>query len=405
MKQRNTTHENMGNKNVTAMVDLMLAYMLANPKDNLVSYELGHTLYWLERHEDALSAWTYTLKINPKEASAFINAGISLELLGRYELAIKHYEKAAKIFPDHRYPILAKALLYRNLYRFKDALALFKKANSLSLMMSGEAPPLEAMEGRIYNCVGELKKSDTMFNLALNKYPKNHYIYEEMIISYWQRANYEKYHAALKSLSVKYPKDRLTIYHNMAKKMNYGDYKAALLDAKLLDNFSGNLAPLIKLKADLQLAMGFLGEASKTIKRLSKKNSIDPGVLRLQASLAVKQERWADAVKYLILQIKLTPRDAVALTELAKVYAIAKDPKVKNVKRCRDLLKHIKELQDNLYYYGKLKNVKAEILLRQSYIYEALNQSKDAKAALEEFLSIRKWDTKQAVRLKAIKEK
>ena len=61
---------------------------------------------------------------------------------------------------------------------------------------------------------------------------------------------------------------------------------------------------------------------------------------------------------------------------------------------CRDLL-----------LYGKLKNVKAEILLRQSYIYEALNQSKDAKAALEEFLSIRKWDTKQAVRLKAIKEK
>jgi len=80
----------------------LFEHTLAVTSDNVsIHYNLGTTLYSLERYEEAIPHFEEALRLSPAHVGAHTNLAGALDRLGRPAKAISHYHAAVRIAPDH----------------------------------------------------------------------------------------------------------------------------------------------------------------------------------------------------------------------------------------------------------------------------------------------------------------
>ncbi|MBE9042565.1 tetratricopeptide repeat protein [Oscillatoriales cyanobacterium LEGE 11467] len=67
----------------------------------LAWYNLGVALHYLERNEEALTAYNRAIELKPNDADIWNNLGLVLEGLGRLEDAMEAYQRAVSLDPTH----------------------------------------------------------------------------------------------------------------------------------------------------------------------------------------------------------------------------------------------------------------------------------------------------------------
>ncbi len=74
-------------------------YVEKYPDDANGWFQLGYNCLRLRRHEDSIAAFTNCLKINPNEASAYVNIATCYNAMKKYPQSIDNYLKAFKLNP------------------------------------------------------------------------------------------------------------------------------------------------------------------------------------------------------------------------------------------------------------------------------------------------------------------
>ena len=86
----------------------------------------------LERHEEALSAFTHSTILDPDDSYAWSMKGWAHAALDQNENALKAYDRAIEIDPDEEFPWVEKAEQLMALGRHRDAFEAAKRASEIN---------------------------------------------------------------------------------------------------------------------------------------------------------------------------------------------------------------------------------------------------------------------------------
>ncbi len=101
-----------------------------NKNDPDVLYNLGTALYSVGRNEEAIKCYNQILALDPKNDSAWISKGDLLEYMGKHNEAIECYSKVHKeIELDNKFAIVwnKKGIAYFGLGQYGDAAGCFSR--------------------------------------------------------------------------------------------------------------------------------------------------------------------------------------------------------------------------------------------------------------------------------------
>lgn len=83
------------------------------PKSYRAYYNLGITLFYMQKYEEALINFNKALKIKPNYKFCHYNIGLTYQDMNKYKKALKAYTRALKIDPDFAYAKRAKNSIER----------------------------------------------------------------------------------------------------------------------------------------------------------------------------------------------------------------------------------------------------------------------------------------------------
>ncbi len=92
----------------------------------------GVALGNLVRHDEALEAFSKSTELNPEDAAAWLNKGLALENLERHEEARGAFSKSTKLNPKNASAWFYKGVALGNLGRYEEALGAFSKSTKLN---------------------------------------------------------------------------------------------------------------------------------------------------------------------------------------------------------------------------------------------------------------------------------
>jgi len=91
-------------------------------------FSLGEAYSRLNLHNDAIEAYRFGLRINPKDISDWNNLGLAYMALNRYNESIEAYRQALRIDPKHANSWYNLGNAYDELMRYDDATEAYRKA-------------------------------------------------------------------------------------------------------------------------------------------------------------------------------------------------------------------------------------------------------------------------------------
>lgn len=94
-------------------------------------FKIAKNYYYKENYKESLQAIDKSIKINPKNASAWTGKGAALERLNRPEVALEAYDEAIKLEPDYALARYNKGIALGKLKKHNEALKAFDKAIDL----------------------------------------------------------------------------------------------------------------------------------------------------------------------------------------------------------------------------------------------------------------------------------
>lgn len=113
-----------------AQMDFRTA-LAKNPKLAQAHFELGRVMQDLNRHQDAVDAYTEAIRINPAYAAAYNNRGVAYNNLKKPEPAFFDYSEAIRHDPRLAVAWANRGDLYANAGQRNDAIGDYRKALSL----------------------------------------------------------------------------------------------------------------------------------------------------------------------------------------------------------------------------------------------------------------------------------
>jgi tetratricopeptide (TPR) repeat protein len=93
-----------------------------------INTELGRSLHYQGRYEEAIRCYQKAIKIDPSNAKTHYNLGISLSAQGRYEEAIECYQKAIEIDPSNAKTHYNLGISLSVQGRYEEAIECYRKA-------------------------------------------------------------------------------------------------------------------------------------------------------------------------------------------------------------------------------------------------------------------------------------
>jgi tetratricopeptide (TPR) repeat protein len=398
VQHRNKVYEELGPAKLPRMVEAMRAWMRSNPKDGNVAYNLGYTLFWMERNREAAAVWLYTETIAPGEDRAFNDAAIALERDGRFDEAVAQYEKTMKRFPDFAHPVCDLAALKATMGDHKAALELYQTSQHMrSHGDSGTSHEAVLAEYLANN--GRLQEADQHFEAAFAKPGERIYTFGTRFDVLHIHGRFEEMKNLTADAAQEFPNHSTVLLMQAVLTNATGDRTKAQTILDQLIAQRGETDSLRRRKAWFLMGTEHYQEAGAIIKRLLEQNPRDPSTLAAATSWARGTKRWREAVEYATARTRLLPGVPDAHAELATIYATADDPKIRNLERARDLASVAERLMAKSYYYGTARLNRAELDAELSHVYEADGKWAEALARYRALAELYPWSKERQERL------
>jgi len=105
--------------------------LVLNPRSALAHLNLGISLWNLDRLEEALTHYRYSVRFNPANPDALFNCAFAFQALQQAEAALFHWNELLTLNPDHAAALLNRGMVLQDLKRPDEAMASFVKALAL----------------------------------------------------------------------------------------------------------------------------------------------------------------------------------------------------------------------------------------------------------------------------------
>jgi len=176
----------LGNEHISGM--LKLKNILTETKRDDYLFYLGNSFYFKEEYLHAKDCYDESLKINPKNVSAWITKGIALVQLEKYEEAITCCNNALEINPKNVSAWITKYIALDNLGKYEEVITCCDKA----LDINPKKESAWITKGIALVQLGKYEEAITCYDNALEINPKNESASFNRACSYSLMGNKEK---------------------------------------------------------------------------------------------------------------------------------------------------------------------------------------------------------------------
>lgn len=151
-------------------------------------YQKGNVYRRSGKYEDAITAYTKAIELQPEYSAAYNNRGLSYKNLGKYAEAIEDYTTAIRINPNYAIAYNNRGLVNKTIGKYDEAIADYEKAIELNPNYSTAYNNL----GAAYNSLEQYGIAIAYLNRALELNPEYAIAYNNRGYGYKGLEEYEK---------------------------------------------------------------------------------------------------------------------------------------------------------------------------------------------------------------------
>jgi tetratricopeptide (TPR) repeat protein len=218
-----SSHFNLGEDDQAITAYTQVIHL--NPNSDAAYNNRGYIYFGLNQYEKAINDYTQSIKINPYVGDSYNNRGIVYNVLGQYENALSDFTQAIQIDPNDANSYSNRGSVYQNLGQIDKAISDYTQAIKIN-------PNFDAAygnRGSAYQDQGQFKKAVNDYTVAIQLKPFA-FFYDGRGIAYGSLGQYEKaindFNQAIKS-----EPNNPTHYNNRGTAYNYmGQYDKAISD-------------------------------------------------------------------------------------------------------------------------------------------------------------------------------
>lgn len=273
-------------------------------------YERGDAYYKKGQYDEAVSDFTKALEINPKFAEAHYYRGIAYDKMGLYDEAISDYNKALEINPKYALAYYARGFVY-NQYKGQHDQAISDYSKALEI--NPRFVWAYVSRGICYSKKGQYDEGISDFSKALEINPRD-------ILAY---------------------RNRGAAYHDK------GQDDEAIFDYNKALEINPNDAVAYRERGDSYYSKGEYDSAISDFNKAIDINPKDAVAYLYRGDAYEKKDRYKEAIVDYNKAIEIDPKYIMAYNNLSWILSTAKESRIRNGKKARELAMKACELSNS----------------------------------------------------------